>query len=358
MRAFADPGAPAASYPSWMTLPEPLPTSVDRKADHLAIAGGEGVLHGGATGLEAVRLRHRALPGRDLDTVDLATTLLGRALDAPLLISAMTGGTAEAVAINDRLARAAARHGVAMSLGSARPLLDDPSLLRSYRPAARPPLLLANLGAVGLEPATAARAVELLGADALSVHLNPLQEAVQPEGHTAFADVGDRIAATVAALAPLPVVVKEVGFGLDGADVRALLAAGVAGVDVAGAGGTNWALVEGRRAPQAASVASAFADWGRPTAAALRDAVAATATAGRDVAVIASGGVADGVDAAKCLALGAAAAGLARPLLLAARGDRADEAIATIVDQLRIAVWLTGAPTASALGPEHLQQQG
>jgi isopentenyl-diphosphate Delta-isomerase len=356
MRAFADPGAPAASYPSWMTLPEPLPASVDRKADHLAIASGEGVLHDGATGLEAVRLRHRALPGRDLDAVGLAATLLGRALDAPLLISAMTGGTAEAVAINDRLARAAARHGVAMSLGSARPLLADPSLLRSYHPAARPPLLLANLGAVGLEPATAARAVELLGADALSIHLNPLQEAIQPEGRPAFADVRDRIAATVAALAPLPVVVKEVGFGLDGADVRALLAAGVAGVDVAGAGGTNWALVEGRRAPEAASVASAFADWGRPTAAALRDAVAATA--GRDVAVIASGGVADGVDAAKCLALGAAAAGLARPLLLAARHDRADEAIATIVDQLRIAVWLTGAPTASALGPEHLQQQG
>jgi isopentenyl-diphosphate delta-isomerase len=325
--------------------------AVDRKADHLAIAAGDGVLHGAGAGLDAVRLRHRALPGRDLGAVGLETELLGRRLAAPLLVSAMTGGTQEAVAINDRLAAAAARHGIAMSLGSARPLLKDLGLLRSYRPAQRPPLLLANLGVVGLEPSTAVRAVELLEADALSLHLNPLQEAVQPEGEPSFADARDRIAAVVAALAPVPVVVKEVGFGLDAEDVHELARTGVAAIDVAGAGGTNWALVEGRRDADAGRVAAAFADWGRPTAAALRDAVGAAT----GLTVLASGGVRDGVEVAKCLALGAAAAGIARPLLLAARERRADEAVATVVEQLRIATWLAGAATAAQLGPAHLQ---
>src|SRR3954470_6617416 len=256
-----------------MRRPPSTAPAVDRKADHLALAAGDGVLHEHGSGLAAVRLRHRALPGRDLGDVALGAALLGRDLQAPLLVSAMTGGTAEAVALNDRLARAATRHGVAMSLGSARPLLEDGSLLRSYRPAHRPPLLLANLGVVGLEPEQAARAVALLEADALSLHLNPLQEAVQPEGDPSFADARDRIAAVVAALAPVPVVVKEVGFGLDAEDVRQLAGTGVAAIDVAGAGGTNWALVEGRRDPRAGRLAAAFAAWGRPTAEAVRGAV-------------------------------------------------------------------------------------
>jgi isopentenyl-diphosphate delta-isomerase len=324
---------------------------VDRKGDHLTIAAGDGVLHGGASGLDAVRLRHRALPGRDLDAVTLDTALLGRALAAPLLVSAMTGGTAEAVAINDRLAAAATRHGVAMSLGSGRVLLENVGVLRSFRPAGRPPLLLANLGVVGLDPDMAARVVELLGADALGIHLNPLQEAVQPEGDPSFGDALDRITAVVAALAPLPVVVKEVGFGLDADDVRRLAAAGVAAIDVAGAGGTNWALVEGRRDPRAGRLAAAFAAWGRPTAEAVRDAVGAAG----GLAVLASGGVRDGVDAARCLALGARGAGMARPLLLAAREGRADEAVATVIEQLRIATWLAGAARSSDLGAAHLQ---
>jgi isopentenyl-diphosphate delta-isomerase len=328
--------------------------ATDRKADHLTIAAGPGVLHAGGAGLDAVRLRHRALPGRDLSAVDLATTLLGRPLAAPLLISAMTGGTARAIEVNDRLAAAAARHGVAMSLGSAGPLLRDAGLLRSYRTAVRPPLLLANLGVVGLDAARAARVVELLGADALSIHLNPLQEAVQPEGDPAFGDARDRIAAVVTALAPVPVVVKEVGFGLDPADVRALRDAGVAAVDVAGSGGTNWALVEGRRDARAGRVAAAFADWGRPTAGALTEARIVVP----DLPLIASGGVADGVDAAKCLALGADAAGMARPLLLAAAAgpSAAEELLDDVIVQLRIATWLAGAPATAALGPEHLQQ--
>ena len=322
-----------------------------RKSEHLAIAAEPGVLHLSGPDLDGVRLRHRALPGRDLSDVDLTTSLLGARLQAPLVISAMTGGADEAQAINEQLAVAAAELGVAMALGSGRALLDDPSLLRTYRGTARPPLLLANLGAVGLEPDRAARLVEMLDADGLTIHLNPLQEAIQHEGRPEFGDVLERIAATVAALAPLPVVVKEVGFGMDREDVAVLVAAGVAAVDVAGAGGTNWATIEGRRDARSGAIAAAFADWGVPTARSLTDAVAAAP----GLPVLASGGLRDGVDVAKCLALGAVAGGVARPLLVAAQAGRASEALGTLVEQLRIAVWACGAPSASAMDAGRIQ---
>ena len=328
----------------------------DRKSEHLRIASGAAVDHHAGTGFVDVRLRHRALPERDLGTVALDAHVLGRRLAAPLLISAMTGGTAEAESVNRRLLRAAAEHGIGLVLGSGRRLLDDASLLATYRPdgAERPPLLLANIGATHLRgpagPAHAERLVELLGADGLSVHLNPLQEAVQPEGDTGFAGVLDAIEAAAARLAPRPVAVKEVGFGLSGADVAALHRAGVAAVDVAGAGGTNWALIEGLRDDRAGDLAGAFADWGLSTV----DALAEAAAAAPGMPRIASGGLRDGVDCAKCLALGAVACGMARPLLLAARADRAGDAVATVIGQLRIATWLTGAAASSELGREQL----
>jgi isopentenyl-diphosphate Delta-isomerase len=325
-------------------------TVVGRKADHLRIAAGSDVEHTGGTGLERYRLRHRALPERDLARVSLETSLLGARLGAPLVISAMTGGTPEAEEVNGRLARAACE-----VLGSGRALLDDPSALPTYRSADRPPLLLGNLGAAQVRrpdaPERAERLVELLEADGLTVHLNPIQEAVQPEGEPEFAGVAAGIAAIVERLAPRPVVVKEVGFGMDAADVALLRDAGVAAVDVAGAGGTNWALVEGRRDERAGDVAAAFADWGVPTADALSEAVATAP----GLPVIASGGLRDGVDAAKALALGAAAAGLARPFLLAARADEAAEVAATLIRQLRVAVWAVGAASAGELSPDHLR---
>ncbi len=336
-----------------MDAPGPEP----RKADHLRIAAEAGIEHSGSSGLEAVRLRHRALPGRELAEVDLTCELLGARLGAPLVISAMTGGAAEAGEVNGRLAQAAAEHRIALVLGSGRPLLDDPSLLRTYRPAGgpRPPLLLANLGAAQIRgdgaPQRAERLVELLDADGLTIHLNPVQEAVQPEGQPDFSGVLEGIAAVVARLAPRPVAVKEVGFGLDAEDVRELAAAGVAAVDVAGAGGTNWALIEGRRDPRAGAVAAAFAGWGTPTAAALAGALAAAP----GLPVIASGGLRDGVDVAKCLALGAAAAGLARPFLIAARADQAAAAVGAVIAQLRVATWAAGAPSAAELGAPHLR---
>jgi isopentenyl-diphosphate delta-isomerase len=326
-----------------------VPNGSTRKADHIRIATEAGVEHERPTGLEAIRLRHRALPERDLADVSLDTTFLGFDLEAPLLISAMTGGTAEAAAINQDLARAACEQGIGLVLGSGRRLLEDRDLLGTYRSNDRPRLLLANLGAAqlraggGLEDAV--RLVALLEADGLTIHLNPLQEAIQPEGQPLFSGIAERIATLVERLAPLPVVVKEVGFGLDATDVEALRDAGAAAVDVAGAGGTNWALIEGRRDSDAAQVAAAFGDWGTPTAEALLAAVRAAP----GLPVIASGGVRHGVDAAKCLALGAAVVGLARPLLIAAADRRASEVTDVLVRQLRIAVWATGAKTAAEL---------
>ena len=340
-----------------MTSVDDLPRpAADRKADHLRIAAGPAVVHASGTGLDAVRLRHRALPERDLDDVSLACDLLGVRLGAPLIVSAMTGGTRAAELVNARLARAAAEHGIAMALGSGRALLDDPGLVPTYLGAVRPPLLLANLGGVELTaaggPERAAALVELLGADGLSVHLNPVQEAVQPEGDPAFSGVLAAIAATVLRLAPLPVIVKEVGFGMDGEDVRLLAETGVAAVDVAGAGGTNWALVEGQRDPRAGAVAAAFGGWGVPTVSALRAARAAAPS----LPLLASGGIRDGVEAAKCLALGAVAVGMARPLLQAAQADRVETALRVFLDQLRIATWAAGAPASAALAGAHLQR--
>lgn len=328
-----------------------------RKADHLRLAAGDGVEHTASSGLEHVRLRHRALPERSLHDVSLRTQLLGRTLQAPLVISAMTGGTDAAGDVNRQLMRAAAEHGIALVLGSGRKLLEDHETLRTYRPEGeeRPPLLLANLGAAQIKGRDggwrAEEVVDLLDADGLSIHLNPLQEAVQPEGEPDFEGVLDGIAAAVARLGGRPVVVKEVGFGLDFDDVAMLRQAGVQAIDVAGAGGTNWALIEGLRDERAGAVAAAFADWGAPTVQAIADA----RTAGGGLPIIASGGLRDGVDAAKCLALGATAAGMARPFLVAAQADRATEAVGAVVEQLRIATWLAGAPSAQELSGVHLR---
>lgn len=335
-----------------------LPSTSGRKSEHLALAARPDVLHGSGTGLDELRIRHRALPERDLEDVSLETSLLGAQLGAPLLVSAMTGGSADAAEVNRRLARAACRHRLALALGSGRALLDDPGLLGTYVGPDRPPLLLANLGAPQLRdgdgPDKAERLMELLRADGLVIHLNPIQEAVQPEGEPRFAGIADAIAAVVARLRPTPVVVKEVGFGVDIEDVGLLVRAGVAALDVAGAGGTNWALIEGRRDDRAGSVAAAFDRWGVPTVTALRQA----RSCARGLPLIASGGVRDGVEVAKCLALGATAVGLARPFLLGARDDRADAVAETLVRQLRIAVWSAGAGSAGELSDRHLAGSG
>jgi isopentenyl-diphosphate Delta-isomerase len=320
-----------------------------RKAEHLRINIEEDVAGKGvATGFDAYRFTHRALPEIDLADADPSAEIFGRRLGAPVLISCMTGGTPQARRINRRLARAAQDHRFAMGLGSGRALIESPEALATFdvRPDAPDVMLLANLGAVQLNKgygiAQCRRLVELLRADALALHLNPLQEALQPEGDTCFKQLLEQIA-RICAAADFPIVVKEVGWGIAASDVRALFDAGVAAVDVAGAGGTSWSEVERHRIaqPWRARVAAAFASWGIPTAAALVEARAAAPTE----TLIASGGVRGGLDVAKALALGADVVGIAGPFLRAANEGRAvlDSLARELVETLRIAMFCVGA---------------
>ena len=251
-----------------------------RKAEHIRINVDRDVSAKGVdNGFDAYRFTHRALPNIDLADVDTHVELFGKTLTAPILISCMTGGAPEARELNRRLARVAQAQGLAMGTGSARALLEDASQLDTFdvRKDAPDVLLFANLGAVQLNKGYTVkdcrRLLDMLQADALVLHLNPLQEALQPEGDTNFAGLLDKIADVCANL-QAPVVVKEVGWGIAAQDVVSLLEAGVAAVDVAGAGGTSWSEVERYRIAESwrADVAAEFAGWGIPTAQCLREA--------------------------------------------------------------------------------------
>lgn len=327
-----------------------------RKADHLRIALTDDVgFDRLRTGLDEVRVMPRALPGRALADVDLSLSLWGRELAAPLLLSCMTGGTTQAGAVNRSLAVAAQEHRVALGLGSGRVLLEGGSAESfAVRDVAPDVLLLANLGAVQLQQyrvEECRRLVELCLADGLVLHLNAVQEAVQPGGDTDFTGLTQLIG-DVSRDLEVPVIVKEVGFGLAPDDVADLISAGVAGIDVAGAGGTNWARIEGRRDTRAGAVAEAFADWGLPTVDAVRAARHAIDRPAADVVLIGSGGLRHGVDALKVLCLGADLAGVARGVLAAAAQgpDAAVEAVGVLVEQLRIAAWAAGAATRRDIG--------
>jgi isopentenyl-diphosphate Delta-isomerase len=342
---------PSTKLPGTLRDERPENATRSRKAEHLRINIERDVAAKGVdAGFDAYRFEHRALPGIDLAQVDPSSEIFGRALAAPLLISCMTGGTPEARRINRRLARVAQEHGFAMGLGSGRALIESPDSVATFDVRADAPdvPLFANLGAVqlnkGYAVAECRRLVELLRADALVLHLNPLQEALQPEGDACFGGLLERIARLCEA-ADFPIVVKEVGWGIAARDVRALFDAGVAAVDVAGAGGTSWSEVERHRIaePWRARVAAAFAGWGIPTTRCLIEArkVAPTET------LIASGGVRCGLDVSKALALGADLVGIAGPFLRAANEslDVARELARELVETLRIAMFCVGART-------------
>lgn len=325
-----------------------------RKDDHLRICLEQPVRpQYPGTGLEHYRFVHQALPEIDLEQVDLKTRFLDKVLDAPLLISSMTGGTVSAGPLNRRLAEAAQALHVAMGVGSQRAALQDPRWAETYQVRRFAPdiLLLANLGAVQLDAAGAIddcrRVVDMIRADALILHLNPLQEALQSGGDTNFRLLA-QIEAVCRAL-PVPVVVKEVGCGLSGQVARQLVDAGVAALDVAGAGGTSWSEVERYRAETTAQerVAAQFADWGIPTA----DSITMVRQAAPQVPLIASGGIENGIDAAKCVALGADVVGMAGPLLRPATLSTAAvvETLQIVIRVLQIAMFCVGAADLAAL---------
>jgi isopentenyl-diphosphate delta-isomerase len=330
--------------------------SIDRrKADHIRINLEENVQFPHVTnGFERYRLVHQALPDVDLAAVDTGCDLLGKRLHLPLLISSMTGGTAAAETINRNLAEGAQARGVAMGVGSQRAGIERSDTVPTFkvRQVAPDILLFANLGAIQLNYRYGVdecrRAVEMIEADGLILHLNPLQEALQADGDWNWRGLLGKIEAVCRGL-DLPVVAKEVGWGIGAAAARQLASAGIAAIDVAGAGGTSWSEVEAHRAPTEARrrLAHAFADWGTPTA----EALTAARQVAPDLPIIASGGMRSGIEAAKALALGAGAVGIASPFLKAAAGS-SEDVIATIdefADELRIAMFATGAGDVAAL---------
>lgn len=326
-----------------------------RKREHIATVLHEDVAAKGVTtGFERYAFDHVALPEIDLDRIDMSTTLFGRTLRAPFLISSMTGGTDAAREINRRLAAAAAELGIAMGVGSQRAGIENPDSAETFRvrDAAPDILLFANLGAVqlnyGYGADEARRAVDMIGADALFLHLNPLQEAVQAAGDRNWTGLLAKIEALVADIG-VPVVAKEVGNGISADVAWRLRDAGIAAIDVAGAGGTSWSEVEAYRQsdPLVARVAHSFAGWGIPTATALREVTAALP----DLPVIASGGMRTGIDAAKAIRFGATLAGMAAPMLgpAVADAERAVEGMRAVVEELRIAMFCTGSADLAAL---------
>jgi isopentenyl-diphosphate delta-isomerase len=322
-----------------------------RKRDHVDLVLTREVGFAGKTnGLELWEFEHNALPELDLSDVDPSVEFLGRRLSFPLLITGMTGGYADAERWNAMLAEACQEERIALGVGSQRQALESDRFGESWRVARRlaPDVpILANIGAAEVaRPDVRARLpalVESLGADALAVHCNPLQEFLQPEGDPRFRGVLDGIAELVRTLA-VPVCAKEVGAGISASVARRLFDAGVRFVDVSGAGGTSWARIETMRRGDADEISPAFRDWGIPTADAIR-AVARIAPA--DATLIASGGIADGVAIAVAIALGAHLAGAARPMLLALRDGGSAALLRRIrgwKNDLRGVMCLAGAP--------------
>ena len=319
-----------------------------RKRDHIDAVLNENVTAKGATtGFERLYFEHVALPEIDLDDVETGCAIFGKRLAAPLLLSSMTGGTDIAKKINSHLAEAAQEMGIAMGVGSQRAAIVDTTHENTFRIRSLAPdiLLFANLGAVqfnyGFTVEQARKAVDMIEADGLFLHLNPLQEAVQTEGDRNWSGVLNKIGELVEAL-DTPVVVKEVGNGISAGIARRLVDLGVSGIDVAGAGGTSWSEVEAYRQndEQKRRIAHSFAGWGIPTSIALSEVRRALP----DTPLIASGGIRSGVDVAKAIRLGADLVGMAAPTLAPAieTTDVVIAQMAAVAEELRVAMFCTG----------------
>ncbi len=334
-----------------------LETQRDRKAEHIELALDERIQLR-AHFFEEYYFDHEALPEIDLDEIDLSVDFLGKRLQAPLLISCMTGGTEDALRINRNLAAAAEECGIAIGVGSQRKAIEDPSMVPSFqvRDVAPTAPLLANLGAVqlnygfGIDECRAA--VAMIDADALVFHLNPLQEAIQPEGQCDFRNLIAQMGAITEQL-EVPVIVKEIGCGIAGATARRLKDVGIDIVDTAGLGGTSWARIEARRASDV-EIGELFANWGVATPRSIREL--------REIpglTVIGSGGVRSGLDVAKAIALGADLVGLAQPFLEAANVnvELTVEKCRRTLRELKIAMFCAGAIDLPALQRTELRRR-
>ena len=326
-----------------------------RKSDHIKINLEQDVRSALTTGLENYHFTHEALPELDLNRIDPSLSLVGKKLNAPILISSMTGGTEEAGEINQRLAEAAQEVGVAMGVGSQRAALEHPEQTPTFsitRQVAPDILLFANLGAVQLNYGYGIdhcrRAVDMIQADALILHLNPLQEAVQDAGDTNFEGLAKKIE-EICIQIEVPVIAKEVGWGISEKTAKLLADCGVAAIDVAGAGGTSWSQVEMHRAPDefTRQLAATFVGWGIPTS----DSILNVKKAVPDMTIFASGGIKDGLDIAKCIALGATLGGMAGQFLKAAAvsTEKAIELMKLTKRQIEVTLFACGVDTLEGL---------
>jgi len=329
-----------------------------RKADHIRIATTCNVQARRTTaGFEDVNFVHRALPEIDKEKIDPSTTVFNHRFSAPIMVSAITGGTSEARKINATIATVVEELGLGMGVGSQRAALEDGRLEKTFavvRKKAPTAFLVANIGGVqlvrGYGIKEVRKAIEMIDADAIAIHLNPLQEAVQPEGETSFKGVLERIG-EIAKELDKPVIVKETGAGIASEEARKLEAVGVKGIDVSGAGGTSFAAVEffrakGGRNLHRRRLGDVFWDWGIPTAISIVE-VAQTV----NIPVIASGGIRSGLDAAKALALGASLASMAHPVLQAALGGvkKTRKMLRLLIEELRNTMFLVGAENSQQL---------
>lgn len=330
-----------------------------RKADHIKINLEQDVRSALTTGLENIHFIHEALPELDLNRLDTSLSLFGKTLAFPALISSMTGGTDEAETINLRLAEAAQECRIAMGVGSQRAAIEHPDQAKTFqvRRAAPDILLFANLGAVqfnyGYGIDQCRKAVDMIEADALYLHLNPLQEAVQDAGDTNWVGIAKKIEEICKKL-EVPVIAKEVGWGFSEKTAKVLADCGVAAIDVAGAGGTSWSQVEMHRAPDefTRKLAATFVGWGIPTAESIQN----VKRAAPEMIVFASGGIKDGLDIAKCIALGAALGGMAGQFLKAAAisTEKAVEMMKLTKRQIEVTMFTSGAGTLKELSDKIL----
>lgn len=331
-----------------------LTKTQQRKKEHLELClDTERISGPSTTGFESYRFIHNALPDLDIDEIDVTATFLGKRLKAPILISSMTGGFDTARKVNCNLAEAAQALGVAMGVGSQRVAIEEPSAAPSFqvREVAPDILLLGNLGAVqlnyGYTVEHCRRAVAMIGADGLILHLNVLQEAVQPEGNRNFKGLSEKIAAVCREI-EVPVMAKEIGNGISVDVAMRLQRAGVKAIDIAGKGGTSWSAVEAQRtARKGQPIDTTFADWGIPT----EEALLSVRKALPELPLVASGGIRSGVEIAKSIALGADIAAFGQPLLAAALESpaRVVEYISGRIHELKVSMLCVGAANLAEL---------
>jgi len=328
-----------------------------RKEKHVNISLRNNVQSDISTGFEDVRLIHRAIPEVNLSEISTETTLFGKRLNAPLLISALTGGTTEARRVNSTLAHAAKAFSIGLGVGSQRIAIEQEEKENSFRvirEIAPDALIIGNLGcpqlSLGWGVAEANRCVEMIAADALAIHMNPLQEAVQLEGETNYRGILSKLKEITHCLS-VPVIMKETGCGVAHEDAVRIEEAGVAGIEVSGLGGTSWAAIEyfiakedGEKEKE--TLGKALWNWGIPTAVSVVEVKRST-----ELKVIASGGIRTGTDMAKAIALGADAVGIAKPFL-----DKAVEGkdallghIEGILNEFRVVMFLVGAKNVKEL---------